>query len=384
MTAGSEKAWSAEQASPDVRPIASKAGALPPFLSGKLIDAATGSAMRGLLIVAIVLGHNRSLLAVAPEFHHLYYWHVHGFFFLAFASRGFVSGGYAVRDMLVRYLVPFAVFLTLGTLINMARAPAQADISAYLTALVIGSSRLCDRASNMSLLWFLPALAGFVTVSILISRLVARASAWPLFVAMILGTGVLLVALIPRDALKYVPLGLPIVAYVLPLSLAFCGLVVLVSGKSAPVRTIMLVAALIACLVTTLLLKNLEVNIALFKFGQAEAVTFVLAALLAVTANVAVYLLSGFLRSFDWLRALGDSSLEIFLLHNFIQIPILTALLSRRQAFGDVALAGASVVVSAIAIGLSMGLAAGLRRLPRLRSLIFPRDWADIRRNNAR
>ena len=338
------------------------------------VDRQTSLVMRGLLIIAIVLGHNSILFSDARAlFSFLYKWHVHGFFFLAFMARGYTTPPSKIPDLLVRYMVPFAVFLSVPSLLRLAIGKTGVD--EYLLALAVGSSQLCNRASDMSLFWFLPTLAGFNIALALLGRLVRWRFAISVVLIMLCAIGYF----IPRGVALYIPLGLPIVGYVLPLAAVFAAIVPHLDARSSGVRDALVVAVAVIAVAGTVALIRHHVDISIFKFGNHEGTgLYLLTGATAVAMNLFIWCLSGAWRSVAWLKVLGERSLEIFLFHSFIQAPLAFVVNRATASWSSGPRIVAALLIAAVAIAISVCAAMLLARMPALRTRILPRDWRDL------
>lgn len=332
-------------------------------------------AMRGILIAAIVLGHNRLLTEQVPWlFGFVYKWHVHGFFFLALAARGVRTGSPRPADILVRFMVPFCLFVTAATVLNALRGEFSA--TAYIAALGIGSARLVNAACDMSLFWFLPAFAGFLLVSGRVGQLISRSSHPGGLLTMICLTCTLVSIAVPRTVALYIPLGLPIVAYILPAAIIFC----LLNEQLERLTRWQSVFAAAVCAgafsLSYSVLAGAHLDISLFKFGQGSLSTFAAGIVVSISAGL---FLKALLLAFrqdkaSVLSRMGQASLLIFLVHSFIQAPLAAAAGALLRPNATTVIIPAALGIAAVAIAAGMYVDFILRRRPALRGLILPYD----------
>lgn len=331
--------------------------------------------MRGILIVAIVLGHSRLLSEQWPWlFGFVYKWHVHGFFFLAMAARGLRAVSPRAVDILVRFMVPFCLFVTVATALNALRGEFSA--SAYILALGVGSARLVNAACDMSLFWFLPAFAGFLLVTGWVGQLLSRSPVPKLSLGIFALACVLVCLVLPRDVALYVPFGLPIVAYVIPGAIVFCLLNEQLERLSR--RQIAMAAGFLVALFAWSygIVGDAHLDISLFKFGQNSLLTFIAGMIVSISAALFLkaFCLASRLSNAAILARLGESSLVIFLVHSFVQAPLVAiakGLLPSPSASISV-IAGLAIATVALAAGLCID--SFVRRRPTLRALVLPPD----------
>lgn len=338
--------------------------------------------IRGLLIIAIVLGHShlltddRQLLFVG-----LYFWHVQGFFALAYGRLDSLRGK-SMRDRAVRYMVPFlwlTVPLGIGRLVAHVKGVTLGGVAA---ALVIGSAPLLETQIGLALFWFLPAFLGFTLAmaAIAAARHARPGLRWPIDLALV-ALGLINLAL-PREALQWLPLGAGMLGYLLALSVIHSHLYPLATGSRGR-GAALLVWAVIAVVVVAEAVSiwtGQVVNTSIFTFARPYVYPAAVLHLLAgACMNVAVFALAHRWRDVALLNWIGERSLQIFLFHQFALIP-LTMIGWRlihhsmtpgpRDALGVVAALGA-LVFALIANAV-------LDRLPRLRRLIFPAGWSSL------
>lgn len=333
--------------------------------------------MRGILIIAIVLGHNRLFTTQWPWFFGFAYkWHVHGFFFLALAGRGLrEKSSKALLDVLVRFLVPFVLFLTLATVANALRS--QFSLAVYLQALAIGSARLINAACDMSLFWFLPAFAGYLLFLGAAGAFLARNRAAPAVLCVICATCLTVSWFLPRSIALLIPLGLPIVAYIFPGSVVFCA----VNGcieKTSPTRRLFAAAVCItASVLCVLYVGDTRFDISLFKYGQGSLFIFASGIMISVSANLALKAVcltipDGLVASL--LAIIGRGSLVIFLVHSFIQAPLVKGAQAFLPPTASVLSAAVALVIAGIAIAAGLWVERMLRQRPGVSALVLPRD----------
>lgn len=347
-----------------------------PSLVGPSSVPAADIIVRGILIIAIVLGHNRLLTTQWPWFFgFVYKWHVHGFFFLALASRGLRGTLSRAIDILVRFLVPFFIFLTLATVTSVIRG--QFSLLAYLKALAIGSARLINAACDVSLFWFLPAFAGYLLFTGKVGVILARSRAQLVILCMICALCLGISFILPRSIALFIPLGLPIVAYIFPGAVLFCILNRRMEAMSVKPRLICAGVCLAVFVPSLLHVGQTHLDISLFKYGQGAPGIFF--AGIAISVSASLFLKAAALSMPDslassLLTSIGRASLVIFLVHSFIQAPLVKVVQPFLSQFTGAFGIAAALVIAVISIQAGLWVDGVLRRLPSLRALVIPHD----------
>ena len=357
------------------------------WLQGGQVSAGTSNAIKGILIIAICVGHNRVLTgSVDGLFASLYFWHVQGFFFLAFITRGLNVADRKVSDVVVRYLTPFLVFAAAGLLANLVwRAPENLflDLGMLLWS---GAAVWSERVTGMQLFWFLPTFCSFAIAQIMASR-IRRARPYGANQAVIAASVLFAFAiLIPTGIQKYLPWGLGLVAYLFAVSIFFAATLEAYRRSGPVVRKVVLAVCVAAVLLTCLVvLPAYQVNIAKFRYGNGgifSAGGFLDAAIASsgtIGANILVVVIAARLAGSRILNLIGQHSLQIFLLHSFVQYPAWLLLKKYLGELPDLAVILIGISLTLIAMGVSLAIAVGLAYFPRLRELVFPRNLGTLR-----
>ncbi|MDQ0838831.1 acyltransferase family protein [Sphingomonas faeni] len=332
--------------------------------------------VRGILIVAIVLGHNRLLTTHSSWFFgFVYKWHVHGFFFLALASRGLRSRSSRIADVLVRFLVPFFMFLTLGTAAIAMRG--EFSLNAYLQAAAIGSARLINAACDISLFWFLPAFAGYLLFVGGVGQFLARRRVPLAWLSAICVACLIITYLLPKSVALFVPLGIPIVLYIFPGAVLFGAFNQRIERFGIKLRILSAFTCLIVFSLGLFYTYRDHLDISLFKYGQGTVIVFIAGIVVSVSASlllkaVALSMPKSALSLI--LAAIGKASLVIFLVHSFIQAPLVKGVQSLLPQSANAVNLAAALAISSISVAAGFWVDALLRRLPNLRELLLPHD----------
>ena len=170
-------------------------------LTSKAIDA-----IKGVAILAVVLGHNSVLIAQYRNLWHVIYaFNIFPFLFLPFLFPARPLTRQYAADRVVRYLVPWAfVYLLCSWLFflhsrDLTWTEWLADVG---WGLIVGTAPLVKAASGFQIFWFLPCLFALVLLR-------AACSRWPRAGAtLVMGAGTFLLVMVgrlPQAPLSYVP-----------------------------------------------------------------------------------------------------------------------------------------------------------------------------------
>ncbi len=163
-------------------------------------------AVKGVAILAVVVGHNSLLSSQYPSLWHVIYtFNIFPFFFLPFLFPARPLTRQFAADRTVRYLVPWASVYLISSLMFFLRFHNStwlqwlADVG---LGLVVGTGALVKQASGFNLFWFLPCLFALVMFK-------AAGTRWPhVGRTLVMGAGVVLLAVagwLPQAVLAYVP-----------------------------------------------------------------------------------------------------------------------------------------------------------------------------------
>ncbi len=345
------------------------------------------TAMRGMLILAVLLDHNdivRNVHAVNAWFLPMTF-HVAGFLLLPFLAPARPLSVPMARDHAVRYLVPFLfALLTYAAafqFLAMRLPPDAAWAGHVVRAFLLADPWSLKLATGFIVLWFLPALLCMV---LLAAACVRAPRLRPMLLAVALGVH-LGVGAAPQAFKGAVPQGLLIALYLFPL-----GLVVRQAAPWLLRRSGLWVVPVAACVLLACWRFELghEVEVATLVLPTWRQPLWVIAtdcsdlSFLAILASCASKL-----ARVPGLVVLGRYSLMVYLIHPLVYKPVLAVLLrfcmpALLASPVGMALywtgAAASVVVAG---GVSLALAALVQAWSPLRSLVTPRglwDWAPV------
>jgi fucose 4-O-acetylase-like acetyltransferase len=339
--------------------------------------------VKGILILVVIAGHNEGLVQHALWLRQLfYYFNTQCFFLLSSLLDTKPFSMQLVRDRAIRYLVPFVSFLAIAWAAFMAlRGGGQSlgvAVANLLRAAVTGSEPAIYAAVGMRYLWFLPALFSLVVIK-------AASIRWPT-----LGWGLLAAACCLIVGAVYVPAN---VLAAMPCNaltgLFFFGLGdVFRRAEAAVTRLPMIMRAAVAGGLTAglaWLIVRLPLgwvagaNIRSYDITNWPTWTAAIAFPCLVLATLLATAQAWPLRRL--LALCGHYSLPIYLTHMLLYRVLTLGWFGKK--FDDLATVGsdlrAGVVIFALTVAGSLSISIGIWQLPRLRRLLFPRDWSDWR-----
>jgi fucose 4-O-acetylase-like acetyltransferase len=339
--------------------------------------------VKGLLILVVIAGHNEGLMQHALWLRQLfYYFNTQCFFLLSslLDTTPFSRG--LLRDRAVRYLVPFGWFLTAAWIafLTMRGGDQSASVAAiwFMRAVVTGSEPAIHAAVGMRYLWFLPALFSLVIIK-------AVALRWPPLWAILFVAAWCLIAgaaLVPQGIIAGAPCN------------AFTGLFFFGLGEgfrraeriTAPMPEVVRagVAGALSALLAWLIVHEplgwvAGANIRSYDIASwptwATALVFPCLVLSTLLATASVWPLRSLL------ELCGRYSLSVYLTHMLLYRVFTLCWFGRK--FDDLAIVGrdlrAGILIFGLTVAGSLLISIAVWRLPRVRRLVFPRDWHDWR-----
>jgi fucose 4-O-acetylase-like acetyltransferase len=333
---------------------------------------------KGLLIFCIIIGHNKIAQDYFPllPFPILYFWHVQTFFVIPSPNREKTNPRKLI-DYLVRYLTPYFAFTLAIYFVELATGSSSLSFPNSLLALIAGSAAALQPAIRLVVFWFLPTLASFTLARAIIAN-VPKPSRWFAYViSVLLGTAIAIAG--PLQVYSILPLNIGIIPYLIFAALISDNLFLLYRKMDAWRGTLAIFSLLLLSLSAIFLTKTHDViNISYYRLGKtplaiaiglfAPALTLLV---LAELARVA--------RSIVFLQSLGKYSMQVFLLHQFFQIPL--CLLTIKILKPNHSLP-ASLISLAISVSVTVSCAyfsgKALYALPPVKRFIFPANWREL------
>jgi len=346
--------------------------------------------IKGILIFAIVLGHNPSIHGWAePVYILLYGFHVAGFLILPFLRSPPQLSGTLLRDRAMRYLVPHYAFVALAGVLFLYFVQGTDDVARWLWnlafALTTASSQSLKNATGLYLFWFLPAL---LSLTLFYSCVGHRCAARSWIVAAAITIHLVGSALTTKVKL-YAPFGVMAALWVLPLGLA-CRVVWLRWGVPSRRVSAMLLICTRAAGAGILLgvgsggpIRSLQIH-SLQVASIRHPIGLLLQDVYAGFAFFTLLGLSPWLARTRLLPELGRWSLQIFLLHAFFYQGFLRVVhISRLGTSGPLASTTLLLVSFSAVLFASWCSARGLSMNRTVRVLLFPRRWTEWRGEGA-
>lgn len=339
-------------------------------------------AAKGVLILLVVVGHDRTICSLLPDLWRLLYtFHVAGFFYLTFLLPTPSWSLRVASDRFVRCFWPYLVFVALSS-IALRFGPVSIDDAAsgvweLLWKTTIGSAAFVKRVSGFQLYWFLPAFFSWTMLRMLYQGSERRGRAAILATLFALHP---LIGALPRPAGIWQPWGILTVAYLFPLGW--------IAGAIAPkalIRSAPLGIFATALVVVTVLGVDGVVNVGRLElYGFDDPPRMLFFDLLSLVLFWAVLRVSAALSAGRLVPWIGRHSLIIYLSHSLILQT--SHRLLPLSANADSKLAplwiGTVSVLAAVLVPAAFG--EWLRHRSRLRPWLFPRGAGELREAVAR
>lgn len=339
--------------------------------------------VKGILMLAVIIGHNEAITYSHPWLRQLlYYFHVQCFFLLSSLLDTKPISRKLVADRAVRYLVPFVLFMLISWIayhvVTRDIAAMPQSLPLLGRALFAGGEVAIHNAVGMRYLWFLPALFSLVMFKAWGCH--GGPSAGVLLAISMVWLGA--AALVPADVREWIPLGSATGLFFFGLGEVFRRVVERSGARIDSMRVGF------PCLLAVMALAMVIVSVPLGRIAAANLGRYDIRA--PLTWCVALVFPCLMLPTLLWLArimplpgiaAIGRYSLPIYLVHMFVYRALTRARFG--AAHDDLAAVGADLpaglVILALTVGLSLVIAVGISAVPRLQSLVFPRDWPEWR-----
>lgn len=330
-------------------------------------------AAKGLWVLLVAMGHAVWAWHKLPQFQDwLYQFHVIAFLLLPMMRDEPRLGPAKLADRAVRYLVPMWPILLVTVPLApyfQASAPWPLRLGHLGMGLLTGHPMWWKSVSGFEYLWFLPTLLGLTLLRQGLLRL-PRQLRWLLGAAGLLSMG----SLAPMA--MYVPLGLAVVAVIVPLGWLTRWLSAQLHSVGRDWRWLGLPVAAMA---SAVLLHN---HVKIYPGGAAWPPLLQRPGLAACAAAVAIGMFLAVLWAVPWLQrlpglvSLGEVSLPFYLLHSLaIQAVLLAA--SRAMPGWQTAYPASVGVASLVVAVATCGPIARLSLRPQIQRWWLPRGVAD-------
>lgn len=331
--------------------------------------------LKGLLIILVIVDHNEFSRKLFPAFLLGMTFHVVGFMTIPFlkAPHKLLSAQFA--HYAFRLYFPFLlVSCAMWALVTLlGQAPFMERLGMLGVALYSGNADALKGATQMGLLWFLPS---FISV-VALRALVDSCAAWPRALA-IAALWVLHFAVGMAKPLQDVlPLGLLPAIYIVPL--AYLGAALhqrVFAPASAPLATAGAVL-LFALVKSAQMAMGLDTEVGFASVADwRDPLAVLVNDLEAVCGTLMLF------QCARWdvkglIDLCGRYSMQMYLFHAFIALALYKAALLLAPDSGYALLFGVSVCATIV---LTVLFAHGLMAIPRLKSLVFPRNPRELLR----
>jgi fucose 4-O-acetylase-like acetyltransferase len=327
-------------------------------------------AIKGALILAVIIGHVPPLKWHAPHIvHWLYTFNVVGFLLLPFLFAPAPFTRAAMLDRLARYGVPFLIFYAFYALAyNVIYHPhdsIRAAIEYAYAGIVIGTTWTTFEGCGLKSMWFLPAL-----FTLTLARAWLADKKWPPHWPWLL--------LIPHLAISQlgnwrylVPWGTLAVLYILPLGLALPRLLAWIERRRLRLHLLALCVVLHASMLAR---TDFKVDLGdLQLYGITNIPYLLLQDGLMLGTTLALFAYRHELSRSILLRICGRYSLPIYLTHSAAAIALTKIALLKLWPWPLQA-----AVVFALTVTISLAASVALSGLPGLYRRLFPRGVGDL------
>jgi len=337
-------------------------------------------ALKGLLIILIVIGHNTLLTSAVPYLDWvLYNFHVGAFLLLPFL---FVADDFtwpSIRDKLVRYLWPYLIFV-IGTFLIHYNMYWAGNISSPVitlkvitNALIFSNALSLKAATGFALFWFLPALTSLLIIRSFVCSLQTKFA----LVAMVILMAALWLVFYSDIRVDFLPFGIVIALYMLPVGMAAGILAGILLMNRHQFTILLLSIGVFVFLQVISITGDTRINVGSNQFQQHESWDIILLHVsLQITGFVMCLLLSRYLTKIPFLQLVGKHSLLIYLTHSLIYQALIRVFPKIGIQFDDF-VQGAIIFAITLAIATMVSLFVYYRAW--LRNLIQPRDLATLK-----
>ncbi len=326
------------------------------------------NAVKGLLILLIVLGHDIPFVDMTDSWMvmvWLYLFHLQSFFLLPFLYPLKPLDGKRFANLLIRYYIPFIVFLLPLLVIQLLRKLPTPPLYQLPIVFVGGGALFLRKFIGTQFLWFLPAMC----ICSILKELFALAPPALRKLLLVLGASAILCTIIAtpkwlmNNNLDYARLAFRIL---------FTGFLLrtMVQGRfswTVPAGIAFALGTICFFLHYRLCIRPFTIGYTLTPFHH------LLTLLMSISFVILLHHFRSILAQSSLLKLLGANSLFIYLFHiywGYLGNWLLTKLHTPLML--------SSVVCLAIMLGGGLSLALAIRKLPRLQSILFPNTLDDF------
>ncbi len=338
------------------------------FYNQSLLTHDESNAIKGLLILLIVLGHDIPFVDMTDSWMvmvWLYLFHLQSFFLLPFLYPLKPLEGKRLANLLIRFYIPFVVFLIPLLVIQLLRKQPTPPLYQLPIVFVGGGALFLRKFIGTQFLWFLPAMCICSTLKELHALVspTARKALLALGASAILCTIIASPKWLMNNTLDYVRLAFRIL---------FTGILLRIVIRG---RTSWTIPAAITFLVGSIcFFLHYRLCIRPFTIGyKLTPLHHVLTLLVSVSFVILLHHFRSFLAQSSLLKLLGANSLYIYLFHIYWGY-LGNRLLTKLHA----PLLLSSVVCLVIMLSGGFSIALAIRRCKTLQSIFFPNTVDDF------
>ncbi len=330
------------------------------------------SAIKGLLIILIVLGHNMVFTYAVEKYQvmvYLYLFHIQTFFIIPFLYDENPLQWQKAKDLIVRFYVPYLWFFTIfftGYFL-IYKHGAKFDTAEFLNVLFTGNGMLLAKYVGFQLLWFLPAMLMTMLVKGCYYRLYQP---WR---GMMLAASLLSYFFLYKFAVKFDagPLNL-LPNVVVGFSLLSYGVMV---RKMIPcyVEKLKMIWLMLFIILSCVYFYNYCV---IHNFNQKHLYSWSYLVLTAIFPGIFIFLLYSFKKQLGrstLLQNFGRLSMYIYMTHAFIGYLFFELL--KRLDWISVLFA---VIVQILILLISFSIALWVEKTSRFRDIVFPNSLTEF------
>lgn len=330
------------------------------------------SAIKGLLMLLIVLGHSGMLTTIFATGERTFFWHwLYSFHVYVFLILPFIYGYHrldevdkrsVVKDLkhnLIKIGVPYCWFFVFSAIIFVTIGDGTLDLGGMFYAFVYGNEPLMDKYIGFNFMWFLPSMLALMTLK----------SVWynskPIVKVLIFSVSIILWVLAITKVVSrfsigmYVPFSISQAFYFILLGLLARWL----TEKQFSIQWQVPVTLLLIGMCTVLLYyrKNLV--------SSMLDVYTILWLVMPVLVYMLLYSVRNWLGKSKVLKFIGMYSLQIYLVHVYVinALSVLFLHFTKESV-------GLGVVIYVLTLLISIGLALVMVKVPLLNKVLFPKQ----------